>query len=199
MRAEATSRGVPSGLPATFTYADARRAGLTKHRLYALRDHGVVEPLARGLYRRVDAPAADLGLIAIAAKAPLATICLATALARHGLSDAIPAATDIALPRGARHPTVETPVQWHWFDRPTFEIGREPVALDRSTSIGIYTPERSIVDAFRTRGTEGHELAYEALRRWLRRRGSQPGDLLALAHRFPRAATPLRNALEALL
>jgi len=49
------------------------------------------------------------------------------------------------------------------------------------------------------RGIEGHEQAYEALRRWLKIRGSQPGKLLAMAQQFPRAATPLRRALDALL
>jgi hypothetical protein len=120
-------------------------------------------------------------------------------LARHGLSDAIPAANDIALPRGTRRPAVDSQVQWHWFDPVTFDLGRESMDIDVGTAIGIYTPERSIIDAFRTRGTEGHELGHEALRRWLRRRGSQPGELLELARQFPRAATPLSAALEALL
>jgi predicted transcriptional regulator of viral defense system len=198
MVAEAT-RGLPSGLPDTFTYAGARAAGLSRRQLYTLRDHGLIEPLARGIYRRHDAPAADLGLITVARKAPLATLCLATALARHGLTDAIPAANDIAIPRGTRHPTVDTAVQWHWFDPATFELGRQSIDLDAGTVIGIYSPERSIVDAFRTRGVEGHELGYEALRRWLSRQGSQPGELLDLAGRLPRAATPLRIALEVLL
>jgi len=81
-----------TALPATFTYAQARDAGLSKHTFYCLREIGRIEPLARGLYRQADAEPADLDLLAIAIKAPLATLCLASALARHGLSDAIPAA-----------------------------------------------------------------------------------------------------------
>ena len=199
MGTRAAASPLPAGLPDTFTYARARAVGLSNRRLYALRDHGLIEPLARGLYRRMDAPAADLGLIAAAQKAPRATLCLATALARHGLSDAIPAANDIALPRGTRRPAVDSPVEWHWFDPATFDLGRESMDIDVGTAIGIYTPERSIIDAFRTRGTEGHELGHQALRRWLRRRGSQPGELLELARQFPRATTPLRAALEVLL
>jgi hypothetical protein len=49
------------------------------------------------------------------------------------------------------------------------------------------------------RATEGHELGYEALRRWLRASGSQPGRLIRLAGQFPKAETPLRMALAALL
>lgn len=190
---------VPAGLPDTFSYARARAAGLSRRRLYTLRDHGVIESLARGLYRRQDAPAADVDLIAAAQKAPRATLCLTTALARHGLTDAIPAANDLAIPRGTRRPVVDAPIQWHWFDPATFELGRESIELEGDTMIGLYSAERSIVDAFRTRGVEGHELGYEALRRWLMRRGSRPGELLDLAGRIPRATTPLRIALEVLL
>ena len=85
-----------SMLPATFTYAQARAAGLSKHALYGLREVGRIETLGRGLYRQTDAEPADLDLLAIAIKAPTATLCLASALARHGLSDAIPIAPDIA-------------------------------------------------------------------------------------------------------
>ncbi|TDU90668.1 putative AbiEi antitoxin of type IV toxin-antitoxin system [Kribbella voronezhensis] len=192
-------RRATADLPDTFTAARARTSGLSRRQLYTLRNHGSIEPLARGLYRKRDAPAADLDLIAAARKAPLATLCLTTALARHGLTDAIPATNDIAIPRGTRRPAINAPIQWHSFDAATFELGRGSVELDETTSIGIYSAERSIVDAFRTRGLEGHELGYEALRRWLRRPGSQPGELLDLANRLPRASGPLRHALEVLL
>ena len=79
-------------LSATFTYAQARNAGLSKHTLYRLRDGGCVAAISRGLYRQAGAEPADTNLIAIAVKAPRATLCLETALARHGLSDAIPVA-----------------------------------------------------------------------------------------------------------
>jgi predicted transcriptional regulator of viral defense system len=184
------------GLPDTFSYTDARSAGLSKRSLCRLRDEGLIEPLARGLYRRADASLADLDLLAVAVKAPRATLCLATALARHGLSDAIPSRPDIALPRGARAPATDAPVQWHRFDPLSFDVGRETLALNETTAIGLYSAERSILDAFRTRGTEGPELAHEALRRWLRRRGSKPARLLALAAHGPRTVAPLRAALD---
>jgi hypothetical protein len=186
-------------LPDTFTFAQAAAAGMTKHAFYRLRDAGDIEPLARGIYRRRDAELADHGFLAIATAAPSATLCLSTALARHGLSDDIPAAPDIALPRGTRTPALHSPVRWHHFAADTFDLGRDTFAVDPATSLGIYCAERSIVDAFRTRGREGHELGHEALRRWLRRRGSHPADLLDLAQHWPRTLTPLRTALDVLL
>ena len=121
------------------------------------------------------------------------------ALARHGLSDAIPVAPDVALPRGTRIPATDALARWHHFAPATFDIGRAQLALDGAISIGLYDAPRSIIDAFRMRATEGHELGYEALRRWLGESGSQPGQLIRLAGQFPKAETPLRLALAALL
>jgi len=71
--------------------------------------------------------------------------------------------------------------------------------LTSQTTIGLYNPQRCIIDAFRLRHLEGPETAVEALRRWLRRRGSQPATLLAMARAFPKAEPALRAALEILL
>ncbi len=189
----------PASLPPTFSYQDARRLGLSKRALYALRDAGEIELVSHGLYRRRDADLVDEELIELACRAPTATICLATALSRYGLSDEIPAALDVAVPRGTHVPRTHARARWHRFDPATFTVGRELLKLDSDASIGLYTAERSIVDALRLRGREGHDMAYEALRRWARRPGSQPSSLLMLAARFPRAVTPLRAALEVLL
>lgn len=188
-----------SRLPPTFSYAEARSAGLSKHRLYAMRAAGEIEAFSRGLYRRIEAAPVDLELLEIAARAAIATMCLESALARHGLSDEIPTAPDIALPRGTRAPTTQGPVTWHWFDRATFEIGRESLRLDATHTIGLYSAERCIIDAFRTRGLGRRELAYDALKRWLRRPAAQPSTLLSMAKSFPRALGPIRSALEILL
>jgi len=183
----------------TFSYAQARPAGMSRYQLYRLRDTGAVEVLGRGVFRHTDAPPADVGLVAVAVRAPAATVCLASALTRYGLCDVILAATVIALPRGTRRPAVTAAVAWHSFDPDTFDVGRDSLDLDAATSIGLYSAERSIIDAFRSRGTEGHELAYEAVRRWLRRPGFHPARLMTLVGAFPRVSTPLRAALEVLL
>jgi hypothetical protein len=195
-----TLAGNLAGLPATFSYTDARAAGLSDRRLYALRDAGLIEPLGRGLFERADAVGnVDSDLLEIAHRAPQATLCLTTALARHGLSDAIPASIDVALPRGQRHPRTQAPVSWHSFDLDTFDIGRDDLTLTPDLNIGLYSSERCIIDAFRLRHLHGTENAVEALRRWLRRPGAQPATLLAMAGAFPKAGPALRSTLEILL
>ena len=185
-------------LPNVFTYTDAKSMGLSDRRLYALRDFGEIEQLGRGLFRQAD-DAADIDLLEIACRAPDATLCLATALARHNLSDDILAVIDIALPRGHRLPSVTAPTRSHRFDPATFEIGREQLVVGDLT-MGIYNEQRSICDAFRLRHLQGSDQAVEALRRWIRRRGTQPSTLLRMAKHFgPRAETPIRETLQVLL
>jgi predicted transcriptional regulator of viral defense system len=187
-------------LPDTFTFADARAAGLTSDRLYQLRDQGQVEQISRGLYHKSAAPwSADIDLIEIAARAPAGTLCLTSALARHGLTDQIPAGIDVALPRGMWKPAVSAPVTWHSFAPSTFDLGRETIDLGDGLEIGLYSAPRTIIDVFRLGYREGNDLAISALRRWLREPGHHPAELLDLAAHFPKARRGLRTALEILL
>jgi predicted transcriptional regulator of viral defense system len=185
-------------LPMTFSYRQARDRGVSKRRLYRWRDDGVIELLGHGLYHRADASIADPDLLEIAGRAPLGTLCLTSALVQHGLSDAIPAYHDVAIPRGQRPHVVSAPVRWHRFAPEKFDVGREMLAIDEDTSIGLYDPTRTIVDVFRLVGLVGTDVAHEALRRWLRK-GGQPAELLRIAAHFPRTVSRLRLALEILL
>jgi len=189
-----------AALPAVFSYAQARRAGLSQRRIYALRDRGLVEVLARGMYRRNDIELdGDPDLLEIAIRAPHATVCLASSLARHGLTDELPRAVDVAIPRGTRRPSTAAPVRWHAFDPSTFEVGRIILTLGAGTRVGLYGPERSIIDAFRLRHREGADLANNALKAWLRQPDASPAALVRMADDFPKALPALRAALEILL
>jgi hypothetical protein len=64
--------------------------------------------------------------------------------------------------------------------------------------LGVYSAERSVIDAFRLRHREGEETAIEALRRWLARPGAMPADLLAMARLFPKVEPSLLHALRIL-
>ncbi len=182
-----------------FTYTEAIDAGMSRRRLYALRDEGDITPLGGGLYRWADAAPADLDLIEIAERAPRATLCLETALARHDLIDAIPAATDVAIPRGQTRSRLKAPHRLHHFDPDTFEIGRDTIDVGARTPLGIYSPERSIIDMVRLRHDQGSDQAWEALRRWLDQPGRNPARLIEMAARFHGAEPALRSALEVLL
>ncbi|HSZ13418.1 MAG TPA: hypothetical protein VK790_05225 [Solirubrobacteraceae bacterium] len=183
----------------TFNYREARKAGLSDTRIYGLRDAGAILALGGGVYRWADAPPADLDLIEIAVRVPRAMLCLETALARHGLIDSIPAAIDIAIPRGKTRPALKAPCRLHQFDPQTFDVGRETLDIDARTSLGIYSAERSLVDIVRIRHLQGSDIAWEALRRWLRQPGASPAQLIETAKHFASAEQAIRKALEVLL
>lgn len=180
-----------------FSPAEAAAAGISEWALYQHLSAGRIERIRRGLYQRTDAPPTDLDLVEAVKRAPRATLCLTSALAHHELIDAIPHTIDLALPRGHRRPTTNAPITWHLFAAETFDLGREEIPIEgTSDKIGIYSPERSIVDVYRMRNITGYEIATEALRSWLGRRGSSPAKILAIARQLPRAQAPLRAALE---
>ena len=180
------------------TPSTAGQAGLSRSALYRGAQAGRWDRIARGIYLPADASAADWDQIEAATRRPDATICLTSALAHHDLTDTIPAALDIAIPRGSRTPASTGAIAWHHFNRTTFEIGREQITIPGSEqTIGIYSPERSIADAFRLRSEVGYELARDALREWLRR-GGKPARLIEIASRLPRAKSPVLHALEIL-
>lgn len=177
----------------------AARHGLSRSAFFRAVEEGRFARIARGVYVPTDADAADWDQLEAVTRRPRATICLISALAQHDLIDTIPAALDVAVPRGSRLPASEGALSWHSFDKVSFEVGREEVpVLGSSQCIGRYSPERSIADAFRLRGAVGYETARDALREWLRR-GGRPAALIGVASQLPRATGPLLQALDALV
>ncbi len=193
------STQLPSSLPPIFTYSDAIAAGLSAERLYRYRDEGHLEQVSRGLYRRTDAPPTDHNLLEIAHRVPEATLCLVTALARHGLTDVIPDRIDVAIARGRRIPALKAPLDVHVFAKDTLGLGREAIRIGNGLTIGLYSAERSVVDVVRLRHREGPQIAWGALRRWLRRKGARPAALIEMARSFHGAERAVRHALEVVL
>jgi predicted transcriptional regulator of viral defense system len=122
-----------------------------------------------------------------------------TALARHNLTDVIPDRIDVAIPRGTRIPALRSVISVHVFAKNTFELGRDEIDIGEGLKVGLYSAERSLVDVIRLRHREGADVAWEALRRWLRRRGAKPADLIEMAKHFRGAERAVRNALEIVL
>lgn len=193
------SSQIPSSLRPVFTYSDAIAAGLSAERLYRYRDEGQLEQLGRGLYRRANALPADHNLLEIAHRVPEGTLCLVTALAHHGLTDVIPDRIDLAIPRGRRIPALQSPANVHVFAKGTFGLGRGEIQVGEGLTLGLYSAERSLVDMVRLRHREGAEIAWEALRRWLRRKGTKPAALIEMARSFRGAERAVRHALEVVL
>ena len=91
---------------------------MSRSALYRGAKAGRWERIARGIYLPSDSPPADWDQIEAAARRPDATICLLSALAHYDLTEVIPDALDVAIPRGARTPRTDNAIRWHLFDKP---------------------------------------------------------------------------------
>jgi hypothetical protein len=98
-----------------------------------------------------------------------------------------------------RPPAVDQPAtKVHTFDARTFDLGREQARTDADEPFWIYSTERSVVDVMRLSRWVGQDVAFQALRRYVDRRGSEPARLAELARDLG-GANRIRPALEALL
>jgi len=190
-----------SSWPDVIGYADLPHLGVSRYMLDKAVTSGEYERITPGVFCRtgvIDDTTATWA--AIAAKRPSATLCLLTAASLHDLTDEVPRRSHIALPRGT-HPVTATraPVVWHHFAESTFNIGRDNHTLPGETTIGISSPERTVIDFFRARHKWGSDLATAILKRWLSRRGYSPAALLTMAKQFPDAYPSLLTTLEVLL
>lgn len=160
---------------------------------------GKWERVARGIYAPAGKPLMEPEWLEAATRRPEATICLTSALAYWDLTDEIPQRVHVAIWKGARKPATKNPIAWHHFDRDSFDEQRREIEIPDSDgrTIGVYGPERSVVDCFRLRALVGYETATAALHELL----AQGGDktlLMRLATLLPRARRPLLDILEAL-
>ncbi len=186
-------------LPAAFTRRRALAAGISDGLLERLARDGEITRISHGLYANERSGLLDHDLAEAHLRSPQATLCLTSALARHDLIDEIPALHDLAIPRGAHLARISAPVHWHKYDPATFDLGRDSIHLGRGLQMGMYDAPRSIVDAFNPRMGLPREQALEALRAWLKRKGSQPSTLLDMAQHWPHARAGLVDVLQVLL
>ena len=100
---------------------------------------------------------------------------------------------------GAPDSDLLSPVDIRVFAKDTFELGRGEFKVGEGFAVGLYSPERSLVDMIRLRHREGSDVAWEALRRWLARKGAKPAALIEMAKSLHGAERAVRNALEIVL
>jgi len=147
-----------------------------------MREAGIIERVSRGIYQLADAPPiSDPDLVVAAIKVPSAVVCLISALAFHELTTQIPHRVDLALAPGSRTPKLaHPPIQIYRFGGRSFTKGVEEHSIS-GTPVRIFSAPKTIADCFKFRNKVGTDVAVEALRTYLRRRGSNMDDLLRFA------------------
>ncbi len=172
-------------------------AGVHPRDLYAARDAGALVEVTRGVYRLADLPLSEPDLVAVATRMPKAVFCLVTALHLHGLTQEIPRAVHMALPRGV-HPARLThpPLEVYHFSPASYAAGVELREVD-GVEVQVTTPAKSVADAFKFRSRVGLEAAVDALKQALRSRAATPAEIDRMA-RICRVQAVMRPYLEAL-
>jgi predicted transcriptional regulator of viral defense system len=176
--------------------SEALHLGISRKKLYAMRDAGAIQLLSRGFYRLSSLePLGNPDLVTVAARIPQGVVCLISALSFHELTTQVPHTIDVALERGTRKPRLEyPPTRFVWFSGPAFREGIEPHTLD-SVCVRIYDPEKTVVDCFRYRNKIGMDVVIEALRLWRQRRKKKLDVLLRYA-RMRHVEKALRPYIE---
>ena len=177
---------------------DLEAAGIPRTYLKRLSDQGLLERIARGLYRLADAPLTELSSLAdVSKRVPHAVVCLLSALQVHGMTTEAPHAVWLLIDRHARVPRLASPqLEVVRASGAARTHGIETRTID-GVKVPLTTPAKTVADCFRFRGHVGLDVAIAALKDYLRlRKGSV--DALVAAARADRIYAFMRPYLEAL-
>ena len=156
--------------------------GLSWRQINKLLDEGKLERVGRGLYVWKTAPPSEHRTLAEAAvRVPHGVICLLSALAFHGLGTQVPHAVWMAVRRGSRLPRVDwPPIEIVQFSGEAWSHGVEEHAIEGATA-KITSAAKTVADCFKFRSKVGLDVALEALREYLGRRGRSMDALFEAA------------------
>lgn len=178
--------------------ADAISLGIHPRVLYKLRDAGVIQLLARGLFRLEEMPElTQESWIVVAKKAPRGVICLISALAFHEITDQIPNQVFLALPKDVSPPRLNyPPLRVFHFSTVCYQAGIQEYMLD-GVMVKIYVPEKTVVDCFKFRNQIGLDVAIDALKQCIQKYHSRSANFMEFA-RICRVDNIIKPYLEAL-
>lgn len=158
--------------------AELQTAGVTATTVSRMERAGEVVRLARGLYQLPDAALDPHQSLAEASRlVPKGIICLASALALHGLTDQMPAKVWIAIGRKDWRPRVSYPplrVARFSDEELSRSVERKKIA---GTTVPVFGVAKTVADLFRYRRTVGELIAVEGLRQALRQRKATPAQI----------------------
>jgi predicted transcriptional regulator of viral defense system len=158
--------------------AELQTAGITATTVSRMERAGEVVRLARGLYQLPDADLDPHQSLAEASRlVPKGVICLASALAFHGLTDQMPPKVWIAIGRKDWRPRITyPPLRVARFSDEQLRRGVERKKI-AGAAVPVFGVAKTVADLFRYRRTVGELLALEGLRQALRQRKATPAQL----------------------
>jgi predicted transcriptional regulator of viral defense system len=162
---------------------ELKAAGVQPRVIAGLVRDGILEKIQPGLYRLSNVPdgEAPRNFYDVAAAIPKGVICLQSALAYYELTTQNPGEIWVAVPNSYKPPKMSfPPTKFIFFRDKWYSTGIEYVNQGKKV-FRIYSPEKSICDAFHIRNRLGEDVAIEALKNYLARKNAAPSKLLAVA------------------
>ena len=184
-------------LQGVFSVTDAAMHGISRTFLSKAERSGEIERIARGVYRKSDAPYVPYPEIEILMKRKTRfVVALQSALRLHNFTTAMPSSLWIALSRGGRVPSVDFPLDHVFMSGESWTYGIQTID-SHGLSIPVFTPAKTVADLFKFRNKIGLEAAIESLREGLRKNLFDISELLgaAKANRVENVITPYAEAL----
>ncbi len=145
--------------------AEALRLGIHPRTLYQMRDEGLIEQLAKGVYRLIEVPDfSEPDLVLISKKIPNGIICLISALAFYEITTQIPHFVYVAIPHKARESRLSyPPIRYFHYSEKTYNAGVE-TKLIGGYPIKIFSIEKTLADCIKFRNKIGMDVVIEALK-----------------------------------
>jgi predicted transcriptional regulator of viral defense system len=162
--------------------AEAMRLGIHPRIIYQLRDEGLLEQLAKGVYRLVEVPDfSEPDLVLVSKKIPQAVICLISALAYHEITTQIPHFVYIAIPTKSRQSRLNyPPIRYFHYSENVYNAGVETILIG-GYPIKIFNIEKTLADCVKFRNKIGIDIVIEALKMYWRRKGTKIDKLYEYA------------------
>ena len=178
-----------------YTTGEVERLGVSRVRLAELVKLGKLERLARGVYATPGAgDVAMVEAIVLKKRSAEFVIALESALRVPGCTSATPHALWSAVPRGARTPSVDFPVEVVRTDAAGYNEGKEDHEFN-GVHVQVYSAARTVADLFKFRRRVGLDLALEALKSGLSQKKFSVDELMRYA-RMNRVANVIRPYVE---
>ena len=162
--------------------AEAIRLGIHPRIIYQLRDEGILEQLAIGVYRLVEVPDfSDPDLVLVSKKIPNGIICLISALAYYEITTQIPHFVYVAIPAKSRESRLKyPPIRYFHYSEKVYHSGIETIFIG-DYSVKIYNIEKTLADCIKFRNKIGMDVVIEALKMYWQRKGTKIDKLYEYA------------------
>lgn len=177
---------------------DLKEIDVPREYLRRLRDEGVLEQPARGLYVLANSkPTEHQSLVEVCKRVPQGVICLISALQFHEFTTQLAHEVWIALPTKAWAPTFDSVrLRVMRYSPTTLAYGVEERRIGGAV-VRVFNPAKTVADCFKFRNKVGLDVAMEALREAVRHRKATRDEIWKAAQ-VCRVANVIRPYMESL-